>query len=338
MSQPAVADVVWDILRRPRHRERWEAWSRPGAVRRRNTDGDDGAQSAIAWVVDDHRYGARQEWATPDTSPTSRSAVQRFFQQGARLRAGSDATGPLERITRSDILRSIIEAFEFDPDELNEVRAAFAADVDAEPEGWHMGHGLHTWDLAAADADLKGVVQLSRQAIGGSAGFKSSEATPTARDIAPLRARIDTRPDALELCLRHGVDDDYETLVGYMLAYPLSRNLTARILAGDVSGAEEFTEDDIATAFADEAAIYIGMVLGSDLAARTSVMERCIHRVTRWTSAHPDGLVLAKRSTDDGGRWLEAYGFQPIGDAAGIWMRDPSVPFTRRRKRRLVVS
>jgi hypothetical protein len=340
VSGQAVANVVWDILKRPHHRSRWGDWTRPGAVRRRIDDEEiDGAQSAIAWVVDDHRYdGIRDEWRAPNSTPPSRSAVQRFFRQGARPLPSINLAGPIEGITRSRILMSIIEAFAFSADELDEVRAAFATGSDDARPRWHMGHSLHTWELASAEADLKGVVQLSRHVIGGSAGFKPSRTPPSSSDIAPLRARLDTRPDTLELCLRQNLDDDSETLVGYLLAYPLTPDLTGRILAGDVDSADRFTENDIATTVADEASIYVGMVLGADLAARASVMERCIDRVTRWYTAHPDGIILAKRSTDDGGRWLENYGFSPVASPDGIWMRDPAIPATRRRKRRLIAT
>ena len=80
------------------------------------------------------------------------------------------------------------------------------------------------------------------------------------------------------------------------------------------------------------------MVLGSDLPARAAVMEHCIRRATSWAAAHPDNFVFAKRSTADGERWLESYGFVPVTDRDGIWMRTPSTAFARRRKRRLVAS
>ena len=343
MSHQAVADVVWEILKRPHHRARWEAWTRPGATGRSapgDIDDVEGAQSAIAWVVDDHRYeGMRADWEQPNSKPVARSAVQRFFRQGARPFPGADGTGPIEGVTRSKVLVGIVEAFAFTADELDEVRATFTSGDDAAGgPSWHMGQSHHAWELAASDTDLKGVVQLSRQVIGGRAGFKGSSGPVTDSDIAPLRRRLDTRPDSLELCLRQDLDHDSETLVGYLLAYPLTPALTGRILAGDVDTAEQFTEDDIATTYADEAAVYVGMVLGADLSARGSVMERCIQRITRWSAAHPDGIILAKRSTDDGGRWLEGYGFSPIADPDGIWMRDPAIPTTRRRKRRLIAT
>ena len=80
------------------------------------------------------------------------------------------------------------------------------------------------------------------------------------------------------------------------------------------------------------------MVLGSDLSARVSVMERCITRITKWTAAHPDGWVLAKRATEDGERWLGCYDCVPVADRDGIWMRDPSLPATRRGTRRRIAS
>lgn len=77
MSHLAVAEAVWGILSRPHHRDRWSEWQRPGAVGRRGTVEEiDGAQSAIAWVVDDFRYEtARAEWELTSSTASSRSAV-----------------------------------------------------------------------------------------------------------------------------------------------------------------------------------------------------------------------------------------------------------------------
>lgn len=334
MSHP-VAEAVWKILQRAHHRHRWEEWSRNGAVvRRKGADELDGAQSSIAWVVDDFRYdGVRNEWNQVNSSPSARAAVQRFFRSGATP-LKSAVAGPIEGCTRSKILIAIVNAFEFDDAEIAEVRDALLA--GRQPETWHMGQSIHTWEIARSDEDLRQVVQLSRQVIGGSADFKApGPELPTLADIAPLRRRLDIRADALELCLRHELDQDVETLVGYLLAYPLDSSVTARILAGDVTGADQFADRQIATSFADENSLYIGMVLGADLPSRAAVMERCIARVTSWAAAHPEGRIFAKRSTDDGERWLEHYGFMPVGESDGIWLRDPTAPGSRRRRRRL---
>lgn len=222
MIRQPVAQVVWDILSRPKHRHCWEAWSRPGPQRRQPNKAGDGAQSSIAWVIDDHRYdGMRDLWRTPDSKPSSRSAVQRFFRQGARLQANLTGTEPVDRLTRSQILADIVHAFAFTDSEIGEIRAALGVTAN-DDRSYHLGESLHIWEIARSDDDLRSVVELSRRVIGGRAGFKPPTPDwPTAADIAPLRERLDTRADAVELCLRQRVDDDHETLVGYLLAYPL---------------------------------------------------------------------------------------------------------------------
>ena len=338
MSFRPVADVAWDILNRPHHRTKWQAWSRPGARGRGAQAGDEGAQSCIAWVIDDFKMpDVRRTWGMANSSPVARSAVQRFFRQGARPFPDVSPHAPLERITRSRVLLDIVSAFAFTTEEVDEIRHSFAAHA-ADGTG-HMGSSLHTWETARTNDDLRGVIELSRRIIGGRAGFKEpSTDPPLLTDIAPLRSRLDTRADALELCIRHRVGDDHDTLVGYLLAYPLREAATTRILQGEADGADGITDDEIAVTYAEETSLYIGMVLGADLAARASVMERCIYRTTSWVSAHPDAYVFAKRSTDDGERWLDTYGFVPVNDRSGIWLRHPSTPTDRRRRRRVVAT
>ena len=243
---------------------------------------------------------------------------------------------PIEKLTRSRALIDIVNAFEFSATELAEVRSAW--NVTPPDEAWHMGRHHHTWDTARTDEDLRGVVELSRRLIGGQAGFGFPGEPPTDADIASLRRRLDLRADALELCLRHTLGELHETLVGYILAYPLDASATADVLAGRATCAADLDYGQIATTFATEDSLYVGMVLGSDLSARVSVMERCLTRVSKWTAAHPDGWVLAKRATADGERWLSSYDFVPVTDREGIWMRDPSLPAGRRDKRRRIAS
>jgi hypothetical protein len=339
MNDMAVVDVVWDILQRPHHRVRCERWARTGAAPQLSIAGRSGggSQSCIAWVVEAHLDGedsARSAWSVPDSSPRRRSAIQRFFSQGAsrwtRIGAGPQ---PIEKLTRSRALIDIVNAFGFSAAELAEVRSAWTAALP--DETWHMGRHHHSWDTARTDDDLRDVVELSRRLIGGQADFGLPGDPPTEADIAPLRRRLDLRADALELCLRHALGEPYETLVGYILIYPLDASGTADILAGRALSAADLDDSQVATTFAAEDSLYIGMVLGSDLSARVSVMERCIARVSKWTAPHPDGWVLAKRSTGDGERWLSSYDFVPVSDRDGIWMRDPSLaPSDRRRGRR----
>jgi hypothetical protein len=346
MSDKAVADVVWEILKRPRHRARWEDWSRPGATgQRHNGDEYNGAQSCVAWVVCAHREGeeaTRAQWSEPNSTPHRRSAIQRFFSQGAsrhRRKASKTKGNRIEDLTRSVALIDIVNAFAFSSDELSEVCAAWGVKV-SDSQG-HMGRSVHAWETARTDDDLRDVVELSRRLIGGTAGFKRSTGElPTDAEIAPLRRRLDQRADALELCVRHRLDDPDEILVGYFLAYPLTARATADILAGRITSAEQFTDDQVATSFTGEDSLYIGMVLGADWSARVSVMGHCIQRLTKWMGAHPDGYLFAKRSTEDGERWLTRQDFRPVTDTDGIWMRDPALPAVRRKRsrRRLIAT
>lgn len=341
MSDVAVADAVWDILKRPPHRTRWERWTRSGPTN--HQPGDDrngGAQNCVAWAVEAHLDGedvARAAWSVPNSTPRRRSAIQRFFSQGAsrrmHVRAGYQ---PIEMLTRSRALIDIVNAFRLSDVELAEVRSAWKIAPPLETR--HMGRRHHIWDTARTDDDLRGVVELSRRLIGGQAGFELPGEPPTDADIAPLRNRLDLRADALELCLRHRLSESHETLVGYVLAYPLDATATGDVLAGRANSAADLDDSQVATTFATEDSLYIGMVLGSDLSARVSVMEHCITRVSKWTAAHPDGYVFAKRSTADGERWLTSYDFVPVSDRDGIWMRSPSLPAARRPKRRLIAS
>lgn len=340
MSEVAVAQIVLDILRRPHHRARCERWARTGAANHRSAaGGNDGVQSCIAWVVEAHLDGedsARAAWSVPNSTPRRRSAIQRFFSQGASRRT-NPGTGvqPIEKLTRSRALIDIVNAFSFAADELAEIRSAW--NITAPDETGHMGRHHHIWDTARTDDDLRDVVELSRRLIGGRAGFALPGEPLTDADIAALRKRLDLRADALELCVRRALGEQDETLVGYLLIYPLEASATAEILAGRATSAADI-EGQIAITFAAEDSLYIGMVLGSDLSARVSVMERCIARVRKWTAAHPDGWVLAKRATDDGERWLSSYGFVPVSDRDGIWMRDPTLPDGRRGRRRRIAS
>ena len=330
----SVSQVVWDILMRPHHRARWEAWSRPGL---RGND-DDGAQTCIAWVVDDYRYDdAKELWKEPNSSPSSRSAVQRLFRQGARAVPGANDGMPLSRLTRSRILTDLVSAFDIGGQELDELRSAFRSPTATGTA--HMGPSFHTWDVAQTDEDLRAVVQLSRRVIGGHAGFKTDNGdAPTASDIAPLREQVNRRPDAIELCIRNEIGGGSDTLVGYMLAYPVDAEAAAGLRSGAMTSAVDFMPDGIAQRVTDEAALYIGMVLGCDLPARASVMDRCITRWTTWASMHPESQIFAKRSTADGERWLEKYGFLPVADRDAIWVRSASAPVAQPRRRRLVAA
>lgn len=328
-----VATVIWDILMRPHHRARWETWSRPGM---RGNGKDDGAQTCVAWVIEDYRYGdAKEEWKQPGSSPSSRKAVQRLFSEGASAlpTAGKDA--PLVKLTRSQILTDIVAAFGIIDDELDEIRAALHS-PNASGSA-HMGPSFHTWEPVHGPDDLRAVVQLSRRVIGGHAGFKPDNGqTPTDADIAPLVELTNRRPDAVELCVRNEIDSENDTLVGYMLAYPVQAEVAAGMLDGTITNAVDIDLDKIATTVTQEAALYIGMVLGSDLSARATVMDWCLHRCTVWGNAHRDAYIFAKRSTADGQRWLEKYGFVPVTDEDHIWARQTAMPNNRPRRRRLV--
>jgi transcriptional regulator with XRE-family HTH domain len=145
-------------------------------------------------------------------------------------------------------------------------------DTGAEPaaDERHLGRSFHIWDVARTDDDPCGVVDLSRRVMRGRAGFRHpSAAPPTTRDVAPLRGRLDVRSDVLEVCLRQTIDGDDESLVGYVLAYPLDADATARILAGEVTGADQIADSHVATTMAKEGSLYVAMVLGADPAAPT---------------------------------------------------------------------
>ncbi|MGL5811557.1 MAG: helix-turn-helix domain-containing protein [Nocardioides sp.] len=200
----------------------------------------------------------------------------------------------------------------------------------------HLGDTHHAWRVARGEADLQDVIELSRRTIGGQAGFAPLTAPPpTTRDAAPLQDRLNRRADAVELCLRRHLDQDGETLVGYLMMYPLDETATGQILAGEVTGAEQIRPTAIAATHGDEFSLYIAMVLGADISSRSAVMERCINRVSRWSAAHPAGRILARRATSDGQRWMKRYGFLPIGDDHGVWLRDAETPRQTWHARRL---
>ena len=334
IENQTVAAVTWDILMRPHHRARWEPWSRPG-LRSRN-DETEGAQTCIGWVIDDYRYGdVKEQWKESSSSPSTRSALQRLFSQGARSVPNATDDMPFNRLTRSRILTDLVAAFGIEGDELDEIRSAFRSRPVS--GGAHMGPAFHTWDVVQGDDDLRAVVQLSRQVIGGHAGFKADATTPpTDADIAPVREQIRIRPDALDLCIRNEIEGEQDTLVGYMLAYPVNAEAANGMLNGTITTAIDIVPNGIATRAIDEDAFYIGMVLGSDLSARATVMEQCLNRCSVWAARHPDGHIFAKRSTDDGGRWLHNYGFVPVADEDHIWVRRCAAPLARPRRRRLI--
>lgn len=328
-----VATVIWGILMRPHHRARWESWARPGL---RATSEEDGAQTCIAWVIDDYLYvDVKEDWKQPSSSPSKRSAVQRLFRQGAQALPNARDDMPLAKLTRSQILTDIVAAFGIADDELDEIRTALHG--PSAGGSAHMGPSFHTWDPIQGADDLRAVVQLSRRVIGGHAGFKPDNGhAPTDADIAPLVELTNRRPDAVELCVRNEIDSDDDTLVGYLLAYPVQADTAAAMLDGSISTAVDIDLDQIATTVSQESALYIGMVLGSDLAARATVMDWCLHRCKIWADVHRDSYIFAKRSTADGQRWLEKYGFVPVTDEDHIWARRASMPTTRPRRRRLI--
>ncbi len=303
----SVGSVAWEILMRPHHRARWTAWSRPGL----RGDDEDGAQTCIAWVIDDYRYDdAKERWKEPNSSPSARSAVQRLFRQGARPVPNATDEMPLRQLTKSRVLSDLVAAFEVAGDELDEIRSAFRSTSEAGTA--HMGQSFHNWDLVQSDDDLKAVVQLSRRVIGGHAGFKADTSQPpTDGDIAPLREFIGRRADAVQLCVRNDVEGKTDTLVGYMLAYPVAPDAAQGLLTGSIQEASQIGPERIANRAVDEAALYVGMVLGSDLSAR---------------------------STADGERWLEKYGFRPVAGRDHIWVRQASTPLAQPRRRRLTAA
>ena len=329
-----VATVIWDILMRPHHRARWEPWARPGL--RANGD-DDGAQTCIAWVIDDYRYGdIKDEWKQSSSSPSTRSAVQRLFREGARAVPNARDDMPVAKLTRSRILSDIVAAFGIADDELDEIRAALHSPSAGGTA--HMGPSFHDWDTVQGPDDLRAVVQLSRRVIGGHAGFKPDNGqTPTDADIAPLVELTNRRRRCRSTCAyATRSTSDHDTLVGYLLAYPVQADVAAGMLSGSITTAVDIDLDQIATTVVEESALYIGMVLGVDLSARAAVMDHCLHRCTVWAGHHRDGYIFAKRSTADGQRWLENYGFVPVTDEDHLWARQTSMPNTRPRRRRLV--
>ncbi len=329
-----VASVIWAILQRPHHRAQWEPWKRPH--RMSVGKAHEAAQTAVAWVIDDYRYGdVKDDWKQPSSSPSTRSAVQRLFRQGARAVPNADQDMPLTKLTRSQILTDVVAAFGIADDELDEIRAALHSPSAGGTA--HMGPSFHTWEQIHGEDDLRAVVHLSRRVIGGHAGFKPDNGqTPTDADIAPLVELTNRRPDAVELCVRNEIDADHDTLVGYMLAYPVQSETATGMLNGSITTAVDIDLNQIATTVTQESALYIGMVLGSDLAARASVMDECLRRCTNWAGSHRDGYIFAKRSTADGQRWLERYGFVPVTDEDHIWARQTSTPNNRPRRRRLI--
>lgn len=298
--------------------------------------GEEAAQTAVAWVIDDYRYGdVKDEWKQPSSSPSTRSAVQRLFRQGARAVPNAADDMPLAKLTRSRILTDLVAAFGIADDELDEIRVALHS--PSAGGSAHMGAGFHTWEQVHGGDDLRAMVQLSRRVIGGHAGFKPDNGqTPSDADIAPLVELTNRRPDAVELCVRNEIEEDHDTLVGYLLAYPVQEATAAGMLNGSITNAVDIDLDQIAGTVTQESALYIGMVLGSDLAARAAVMDECLRRCTTWASSHRDGYIFAKRSTADGQRWLERYGFVPVTDEDHIWARQTAVPNNRPRRRRLV--
>lgn len=208
------------------------------------------------------------------------------------------------------------------------------AETAGEIEHVHLGGSFHTWAAARTRADLCDVVALSRQVIGGQAGFKAAGgAAPDEADVAPLRRLIDRRPDAVQMCLREDLlNSRQQYLVGYLLLYPLTEAGTDAVLSGRATSADQFDQSGVCGAAAEEVSLYLGMVLGVDVAARASVMERCVRRVSRWADEHSGGYIFAKRSTADGQRWLEGYGFVPVTTRDGIWLRDGAA--SRRWQRR----
>ncbi len=334
IENQTVAAVTWDIVMRPHHRARWEPWNRPHRMTK--TTGHEAAQTSIGWVVDDYRYGdVKEQWKESGSSPSTRSALQRLFSQGARSVPNATDNMPFKQLTRSRILTDLVAAFGIEGDELDEIRSAFRSRPVS--GGAHMGPAFHTWDVVQGDDDLRAVVQLSRQVIGGHAGFKADATqVPNEGDIASLRERSNIRPDAIDLCVRNEIEGDQDTLVGYMLAYPVDAEAAGGLLSGTITNAADIVLENIASRAVDEDALYVGMVLGSDLSARATVMDQCLHRCSAWAARHPNGHIFAKRATDDGERWLHNYGFVPVTDKDHIWVRRCSAPLARPRRRRLV--
>ena len=331
-----VAAVIWDILMRPHHRARWETWTRPGL---RGNGDDDGAQTCIAWVIEDYRYGdAKDDWKQPSSSPSSRSAVQRLFrrrcsrgpQRPRGHAAGQDDPLP-DPVRHRGRLRNRRRRARRDPGRAPQSQRR--RQCPHGPQLPHLGTGS-----GCRRSPGRGPAQPA-EVIGGHAGFKPDNGqTPTDADIAPLVELTNRRPDAIGLCIRNEIDSDHDTLVGYLLAYPVQAEVAEGMLNGTITNAVDIDlgpdrHDRIQKSQRSTSAWSSGV----DLSARAAVMDWLPPPLLRPDGrTHRDGYIFAKRSTADGQRWLEKYGFLPVTDEDHIWARQTSRPRNRPRRLRLI--
>ena len=318
---------------RPHHRARWEPWARPGL--RANGD-DDGAQTCIAWVIDDYRYGdIKDEWKQSSSSPSTRSAVQRLFREGARAVPNARDDMPVAKLTRSRILSDIVAAFGIADDELDEIRAALHSPSAGGTA--HMGPSFHDWDTGPRPRRSSGSGPAQPQSHRRSCRLQARQRPDPNRRRHRSVGRADQPSTRCRWVVCSQGDRRRSRHVGRLPprlpGAGRRRCRDAEWLA--ITTAVDIDLDQIATTVVEESALYIGMVLG-----RRPLRSSCgdgplpppLHRLGR---PPPRWLHLRQALTADGQRWLENYGFVPVTDEDHIWARQTAMPNNRPRRRRL---
>lgn len=160
----------------------------------------------------------------------------------------------------------------------------------------------------AEDEDIKTICTLGRKAIGSS---HPDEITLTQR-LAKNRNIIK--------CLIRKVDGG--SIVGYYTIYPITAETRTKILSEQIISGKQFAQTQISTSFSSCTAIYISMIYGSSLLSKACVLWTLKNdlNTTRRTNKNLD-LLFARPATSAGLRLLRKYGFEPINDERGIWLR-----------------
>lgn len=102
-------------------------------------------------------------------------------------------------------------------------------------------------------------------------------------------------------------------LVGYYVLYPLSKDITKDIIAGEVLNAKQLQLKDITEKFNMANSLYIGMLLGNAIYSKAAI-ERILERdIKKYLLENPNiKYIFAKPASSDGHRIVSQNGFNSI--------------------------
>lgn len=163
--------------------------------------------------------------------------------------------------------------------------------------------------LPVGGANLKNVVEAGRKAIG--------DAHP---DEKTLSQRLEENAKVLSVWGRNR-SNGRSRFCGYLLLYPLTDETAEGIMNGSIRSEREFGERPLAPTFEEARYIYVGMVLGVDVHAKSQVVILLRAELYQLLAKNQVQKVFARKGSPGGWKLMQQYNFRPLlGEQEdGIW-------------------